>query len=150
MPRVSKRRELTPEKQNLFLDDFYSAITSLKDKNEVRVFFNDLLTKEEKLMLAKRLQITIMLKLGYFWDEIDERVKVTRETINNLRFRLDFGSGGLDKIAQRIINLKREKLESFEKGKGRRSDLGTAVAKGGLGIFLQQRRRRRRKKSVVS
>ena len=150
MPRVSKRRELTFKKQKLFLDDFYSAVTSLKDKNEVRAFFNDLLTREEKLMLAKRFQIIMMLKLGYLWEEINERIKVTNETIAIFRQKLDFGLGGLDKVAQRIIAIKKEKLALLEKGKGRRGDLGTAMLKSGLGILLQKQEQARKKKSIAS
>lgn len=132
----------------MFLDDFYSAVTSLKDKDEVRAFFDDLLTGEEKLMLAKRFQIAMMLKLGSLWGEIDERVKVTQVTISKLRQKLDFGLNGLDRVAQRIIAIKKEKLERIEKGRGRREDMGTAIMKGGLGILAQKSKQRRKRKSI--
>ena len=149
MPRVSKTRELTSEKQRLFLDDFYSAVTSLKNKDEVKAFFEDLLTREEKLMLGKRFQIAMMHKLGYFWGEINERVKVTNETVAKIRQKLDFGLGGLNKVAERIIAIKKEKLERIEKGRGRRGDLGTAVLKGGLGILVQKKKESQKKGSIT-
>ena len=79
------------------------VMTSLKNKDEVKAFFEDLLTREEKLMLGKRFQIAMMHKLGYFWGEINERVKVTNDTVAKIRQKLDFGLNGLNKVAERII-----------------------------------------------
>jgi len=148
MPRVSKTREVSQQQRSLFVDDFYSAVTSLKDKDEVKAFFDELLTREEKLMLAKRFQIAMMLKLGYLWKEIDERVKVTQVTISKLRQKLDFGLKGLDRVAQRIILIKKEKLKRIEQGRSKREDLGTAMVKGGLGILAQKSKQRRKRKSI--
>lgn len=112
MPRVSKNRNLSSAKESLFIDDFYSAITSLKDKNEVRAFFEDLLTSEEKLMLAKRFQIAMMHRLKYIWEEIKERVKVTNDTVAKIGLLIKYGEKGIQRIADRIIDLKKKKPKS--------------------------------------
>ena len=147
MPRVSKRREISPKKQDLFIDDFYSAVTSLKDKKEVRQFFEDLLTWEEKLMLAKRLQIAMMLLLSYYWEEIDGRVKVTQGTIARVRKKLDYGLQGLTRVAKRIISLKEQKKESF--GKRSKEYLGPEIVKAGIGVVVQKRKEAKKRKSIT-
>ncbi len=152
MPRVSKNRELDNEKQKLFIDDFYSAVTSLKDKKEVREFFEDLLTPEEKLMLGKRFQVAMMLHLGYIWEEIDNRVKVTQGTIAGIYRRFKHGVGGLAKIAERIVELKRKKKkeieEKFSSMKG--VNLGPKLIQAGIGLLIQERKRLKKKKSILS
>jgi len=154
MPRVSKNREVEKEKQKLFIDDFYAAVTSLKDKNEVREFFEDLLTSEEKLMLAKRFQAAMMLNLGYLWDEIDDRVKVTQSTIGRLYGRVAHGFGGLNRIAGRIIGIKKKKKAEIEKEfqdhQYSRGNLGPKLIQMGIGLLIQERKRIRKEKSVVS
>lgn len=154
MPRVSKNREVEREKQKLFIDDFYAAVTSLKDKNEVREFFEDLLTAEEKLMLAKRFQAAMMINLGYLWDEIDDRVKVTQGTIGRLYGRVAYGFGGLNKVAGRIIEIKRKKKAEIEKEfqghKEVKGNLAPKLIQMGIGLLIQERRRIRKEKSVTS
>ena len=103
MPRVSKVREISRKKKFLFIDDFYSAITSLKNKTGVRAFFENLLTSEEKLMLSKKFQISMMLELGYLWEKIGERIKITNATILRQKLRLALGCQGLRKETKGIV-----------------------------------------------
>lgn len=152
MPRVSKKREVDKEKQKLFIDDFYSAVTSLKTKQEVWEFFEDLLTPEEKLMLAKRFQAAMMLKLDYLWEEIDDRVKITLSTVGSIHRKLSYGLGGLDKVTERILELKRKKkvlIEGTEKKSGR-DQLAPKLIQAGIGLLIQERKRLRKQKSVAS
>ena len=146
MPRVSKTKYLSPKKKILFVDDLYSAITSLKDKNEVRAFFEDLLTPEEKLMLAKRFQISMMHRLKYFWEEIKERVKVTNDTVAKIGLLMKYGEGGLQKAADRIVALKEKKLKQFRQKRESYADLGPAIIKAGLGVLIQQARKSKKQK----
>jgi len=149
MPRVSKVRQLSSNKKDLFTDDFYSVVTSLKNKGEVRDFFEDLLTSEEKLMLAKRFQIVMMLKLGYLWKEIQDRVKVTKYTIAVISQRIRNPKKGISACAERIIGLKQKKLNQWKIKRGKEA-LGPAIVKAGLGVLIKSRERKRKSKSVVS
>lgn len=148
MPRVSKKRKLEPRLKSLFLDDFYSAATSLKDKKEVHTFFEDLLTTEEKLMLAKRFQVAMMLRLGWLWQEIDERAKVTLATIASVSQKVTAGLGGLSTIANRIIVLKQKKMRELSKGRSKKF-LGPELIRAGLGLFLMERQRYQKQKSIT-
>lgn len=106
MPRVSKQRILDDKDRFLFLDDFYSGVTLLQNKQEVKTFFRDFLTREEELMLAKRFQATMMIIAGHSNLEIDHRVKITQGTVDRLRVKLEAGKGKLIEVAQRILDLK--------------------------------------------
>jgi uncharacterized protein YerC len=103
MPRVSKSRELKASKKKKYINDYYSAVASLKNKSEVKSFFKDILTKEEELMLAKRFQIGVMYKLGYFWKEICDDVKVIDATVGRVISLVEGGRGWLKKIVLRFI-----------------------------------------------
>jgi len=149
MPRVSKVRQLSSKKKSLFIDDFYSAITSFKNKDEARAFFEDLLTYEEKLMLGKRFQIAMMLKLDYLWSEITERVKITSSTIAKVNQRIKIREGGLFTVAQRIVDLKEKKLKQWQQ-KSSKEFLAPAIVKAGLGVLIKSKQRIRKSKSVTS
>lgn len=150
MPRVSKR-ELDRKKLSLFLDDLYSAVTSLKDKKEVKAFFEDLLTHEEKLMLAKRFQIAMMHELNYLWYEIGDRAKVTDVTVAKIKQKLDRGLGGLKVVTKRILEIKEKKFSSFSSSKSKSyMNLGPELVKAGLGILLDKSKRKRKSKSILS
>lgn len=63
------------------LDALYQTIVKLSDKKRVEGFLNDFLTPTEKIMLAKRLAIFIMLSDGYSYEIIRETLKVSPPTI---------------------------------------------------------------------
>lgn len=150
MPRVSKTRKIPAKKKKRFLNDFYAAITSLTDKDEVWAFFEDLLTYEEKLMLAKRFQIAMMLVLEYGWKEIKDYAKVTEYAIGATMEKIQTKRKGLKRIAERILVLKREKLERLEKGRKRKSFGDEILLKSTLGAVIRKAKKIRKSHSVVS
>ena len=76
MTKVS-RYKLDPEKRNLILNDFWSAVTLLDDKKQISNFFKSLLTHTEMEMVSKRIQIAKMLLNGRSYEEIKRTIKVT-------------------------------------------------------------------------
>jgi TrpR-related protein YerC/YecD len=60
---------------------FFQVIADLKDPEEVRVFFEDILGKAELTALAKRLAIAHYLKKGRSYQNIKEVLKVSSATI---------------------------------------------------------------------
>lgn len=67
-----------------FLNSFWSLITLLENKDQVKSFLKDLLTHTEMKMLAKRIQIAKMLLEGYDYRAIRNYVKVTDPTISKI------------------------------------------------------------------
>ncbi len=144
MTKVS-RIHIEQEKMNHFYDDFWSAVALLESKNEAKVFFFDILTPAEKRkMLAKRLQIAMMLLEGYSYQTIKSYVKVVDATIAKINNWLNTGAIGLSKIAERLIGLKKKKIEEKmkEKKKYLAGDLLTPAIEDSLRILKRNLKRK--------
>ena len=104
MPRTSKFR--LDQKQ---LDEISShllfLISSLKNSGEAERFFGDFITKEEKVMLSKRLVLFMMIKKGYGPSVIQSALHVSYETVrtyqNQLYSKDKFFHVILDKLIKR-------------------------------------------------
>ena len=105
-----KYYELTDEEKRKFLGDFYSAVAFLKTREDVKIFFKDLLTLSEITMLSRRIQIAKKLLSNYTHEEIRKELKVGFTTISNVERWLNNGFGGykktLDKFKQQNKNKK--------------------------------------------
>ncbi|MBI4114695.1 MAG: hypothetical protein HY445_02535 [Candidatus Niyogibacteria bacterium] len=95
MPKVSKYKlekavfdEISKELRDIFAET--------KDKKDIENFLSDLLTPTEKIMLAKRLAIVIMLKRTYPFRVISKTLKVSEATIGTIKERLDRGGSGFE------------------------------------------------------
>ena len=109
MPHVSKQK-LDKETLNQISERLITIIIKLQNKDEASAFLEDLLTKTERIMLAKRLAITIMLERGYPFQVISQSLKVSEATISVMRDRIDRGGRGFKNILEKL-----EKDRSIEK-----------------------------------
>ena len=110
MPRISRFR-LSADHIDQLSQKLVSAISSLRDTEALLMFFDDLLTRTEKIMLGKRLLIAILLEKGYSYGKICSIVKVSQATISGISERLGRSGRGL-RLA--IANLdKKEKTEKW-------------------------------------
>jgi len=101
-----KYHELTRDEKMKFLGDFYSMIALLKDREEVKSFFKDLLTLSEAVMLSRRIQVAMLLLEGKTHEEIKRKLKVGFSTITSVEKWLHAGFGGYDKILKRYQSIK--------------------------------------------
>lgn len=106
MPHVSKNK-LDQKTLYQISERLFSAVKHLKHESEVSQFFSDLLTKTERIMLAKRLAIVVMLESNYPFKVISRALKVSEATISNMRDRFDRGGDGYRLVLGRF---KREKF----------------------------------------
>ncbi len=123
------------------------AIASLKNPQEINEFLEDFLSPVEKIMLAKRLAIAVLLGKGYDYRQIREILRVTPGTIAAVNLKLKYAGRGYKKVVERI--LKEEKLgKIFEKiGKVVGVVLGEALPpKGGDWSKWQKAKRKEKKK----
>jgi len=150
MTKVS-RIPIDQKRMNEFYDDFWSGIALLETKKEARSFLFDLLTHTERKMLAKRLQVAIMLIEGYDYRTIRAYVRVTDVTIAKINNWFNTGAFGLIKIAERLIKLKKKKLEEKMKGKKQylAGDLLTPALEEGLGFLERRIKKHRKKRSII-
>ncbi|MBI4091719.1 MAG: hypothetical protein HY427_00730 [Candidatus Levybacteria bacterium] len=114
MTKIS-RRFLDKTLENYILATFLRTILSLKDFDDAKNFMGDLLSPTEKTMLIKRLGIAVLLAKGKTYEEIDEVLKVSRNTIMNVSNSLKHSpSQGYRKIVQ-SINSDQKREELFDK-----------------------------------
>jgi TrpR-related protein YerC/YecD len=103
MSQLSKlpiRRDLEDE----MFDLFTSTIISLKDKKEIEDFLSDLLSPIEKMMLAKRLAIALMLEKDYTYPMIGKTLRVTPTTIASVSMQLRYAGKGYKNIVEKILS----------------------------------------------
>ncbi len=80
MTKVSKYL-MAKEVQSRMFEVFWKTIADLQTSSAVEEFFNELLSPTEKIMLAKRLAISILLIKKYSYEEIIDILKVSPSTI---------------------------------------------------------------------
>lgn len=88
--------------QDEIWDEFCDLIAKLKTHDEVRRFFKDLLNRQERLMLVRRLQIAKLLTMKATYDQIVDILKAGKSTIARTQRWLQFGRRGLVDSIQKI------------------------------------------------
>lgn len=131
MPKVSKWR-VEPEKASLFKEDFWSVVTLLKDKKQVRSFLTEFLTPTERLMLAKRFQTVLMIRAGADYTTIKDRLHISVATIAKLTNQItDEQIPTVVELADKVLDLKGAKWVlrevGYPKRKGAPGDLLSPV-----------------------
>lgn len=110
MGRVSKRainRDLARELE----DQLSFIISSLTDREEIAVFMNEFLTKEEKTMLGKRLILYMLLYRGLSNTQISAALSVSHETTRLYREFFEKKPEVFKKLLERLI--RREKTKEL-------------------------------------
>lgn len=110
MPRASKfifREEKIKELQ----EHFSHLISSLNDSSEIESFLDEFLTREEKIMLSKRLVLFMMIKRQYPAPIIQDILHVSYETVRTYQNQLPTKSERFQKLIDRLIS--REKTKEF-------------------------------------
>lgn len=105
--------ELSEFQKKKYLGEFYSMVALLKNRKEVKIFFKDLLTLSEVVMISRRIQVAKMLLDGHEYDEIREKLGVGNTTINHVEKWVNSGFGGYRQIIRRYKSKRANK--DFEK-----------------------------------
>lgn len=112
MPHLSKGR-LTQKLQSELLQTFKTVLRRIKTNSEVEFFLSSLLSETERMMLAKRLAIVVLLEENVPETTIAEILQVTRETVNRIGLLSQIKGEGY-KIALRKLN-EEKALSTFKK-----------------------------------
>lgn len=110
MTRVSKR-PLRKDLEERMFHIFWQSFIELKNEKDVVEFLEDLLSPAEKIMLAKRLAIVLLLEKGWGYDEISSTLKVSTTTINFMRQKQAILGRGFKKAIHTI--LQQEDMSTF-------------------------------------
>lgn len=90
---------------------FKSTISRLKSAEDVDNFLDDFLSPVEKIMLAKRLSIAVLLGKGYKYPTIANILRVTPSTIASVSLSLKYSGKGYKRAVEKI--LMDEKINNF-------------------------------------
>lgn len=112
MPQISKN----PIHKDVFFnirDDFLWVLSEIRTSGDVKTFFYDFFTKTERIMLAKRFAVAMMIQEGYQYTDIQYILHVSTSTITNVAHILDQGAPGMKRIITKLA--REEKSEAFWK-----------------------------------
>jgi len=108
-----KYHNLSETQKKEYLGDFYSIVNSLRGYEEVKIFFKDLLTTSEMVMICRRIQIAKLLMKGCGYEQVREKLGVGYSTINQVDKWLNEGFGGYRQVLKRFNAVQRVKLEKI-------------------------------------
>ncbi|MGI6140351.1 MAG: YerC/YecD family TrpR-related protein [Caldicoprobacterales bacterium] len=84
------------------VDMLFDSILCLENREECYRFFEDLCTVNEIKSLAQRLEVAIMLRKKYTYNEIAERTGASTATISRVNRSLIYGSDGYNRILDKL------------------------------------------------
>jgi len=85
------------------MNEFYDMVSSLQGKDEVRLFFADLLTLDEIAMLMRRIEVAALLRAGFSYEQITDVLGVGRNKITNVQHSLQRKESGYDIVIQKLL-----------------------------------------------
>ena len=88
MTQVSKKIVAKNLESEIY-EIFWATITRFTKKDETILFFSELFTFAEKVNLAKRIAISILLSKGYDWRSIRDLIKVSEGTISKISSKIN-------------------------------------------------------------
>src|SRR3989344_9035841 len=83
MAQISKKY-LSEDIQNKISGTLMEAVSQVKGRQDTQLFLNDLLTPTERVVLAKRLAIAILLLKGWGYEPIQNFLKVSSDTVGKV------------------------------------------------------------------
>lgn len=102
--------KLPKEKRIQMIGEFYDTIDSLKNRNEVRLFFKSLLTADEITNFMRRIEIAVLLSANFKYEQIIEFLGVGRGKISNVHKALLQDDSGYKIIIKRLIENRKKWL----------------------------------------
>lgn len=110
MAQVS-RYPVSSEVEKRMYQILIDTISNLRDPGEIESFLNEFISPVEKIMLAKRMAIAVLLAKGYDYASIKKILRVTPTTIASISIALKYSKRGYKGAVEKI--LRSEKMEEF-------------------------------------
>ena len=111
MTHVSQKK-IKKEVATELADQFITFLATARTKKDARVLARELLSQTERVMLAKRLAIVVLLVRGYSFTQIQDVLGVTRQTIVRIWTRVKHGEYA------KIVRYARRHTRHFKKESG--------------------------------
>ena len=110
MAQVSKY-PISKEVEERVFEVLSEVISGLQLRSDINDFLEDFLSPVEKIMLAKRLSIAVLVAKGYDYAQIRKTLRVSPSTIAGVAISLKYAGKGYQRVVEKI--LKEEKMEEF-------------------------------------
>lgn len=101
MPQVSKRR-IEPQIEKNLLDSLSFVLKELNTKNETDQFLSSVLSKNERIMIAKRLLAAYLLANNVEEIRIGRTLKLTNATISRLKMWIELHKDSFDLVFRKL------------------------------------------------
>jgi TrpR-related protein YerC/YecD len=118
------------------IGEFYDTIESLKDRQEVRLFFKSLLSADEIATLMRRIEVAVLLFSKYNYDEIKAILGVGNNKITSVHKALFQDDSGYKIIVERLIENRKNRLKRIKKEDREKSSSFALLKKKYPGHFL--------------
>lgn len=109
MPHVS-RIKLPPKEERELVEALKICFMRIEGSEKMDKFLDSVLTQTERVMLAKRLAIVVMLKENFQESDIANSLHVTRVTIERIKHNLEAHWQGFDYALEVLEKEKRLKM----------------------------------------
>jgi len=128
MAQVS-RYPLSPKVYERIFEILFESILKIKNKKEAEDFLGEFLSPTEKIMLAKRISIAVLLAKDYDYRAIIKTLHVSFPTIAGVSSSVKYAGGGYRRVIEKLLEEEkiRDILLSVVEG------IATVGAAGGKG-----------------
>ena len=106
--KTKRIEKLSREEQGSLVFDLVNAMVQAQSVNEAALLLQDLLTRSEMKMLAKRLRIAKLLLSGMTYKQIEENLHVGHSTVAKIAAWLAERGDGFRKIIEKLPKYKEE------------------------------------------
>ena len=108
-------RKIDNKEKIEYLDALYTAVESLKSREEVKNFLRDLLTESERIMVGRRIIIAKRLLDNQCYDQIIKEMKVGPDTIMRVHRWLEDDIDGYEKVVKKLEKVLESRQERRDK-----------------------------------
>lgn len=93
-------KQIPYKTQERLINLFCRMLSKMRKPNEFHDFLKDLLNRQERIMLIRRLLIAELLEAGFTYEAIRHKMGCGNSTIAKVERWLSFGRGGYKKAIQ--------------------------------------------------
>jgi len=107
---------LSEKEAQRLIGEFYDSLTAINNREDVRNIMRDLLTPNEIAMLARRIQVAILLSKGYSQREISENLNVGLSKVLSVKKSIERHGDGYRHIIDYLQSTTQPKLLNRKPG----------------------------------
>ena len=108
-------RKISNHDRMKYLDALYTAIESLKSREETKSFLRDLLTESERIMIGRRIIIAQKLLKDQSYEQIMREMKVGPDTIMRVHRWLEDENNSYEKVIKQLEKTFESRQKSIKK-----------------------------------